>query len=118
MFNLDDLRLPNDALRAYVQRRHTLSWRQRGKFIRPLPWPWISAAAQLPGAALRVALLVGWQAGVQRRSRDLTIPTETLREFRVDRRAYYKTLRVLETAGLIAVVRQPGRKARITIAIE
>ena len=115
MFNLDHLRLPDSELRAYVQRRHALPWRQCGKYIRPLPWEWIATAAELPGAALRVALLLAWQASVQRRSRDLTLPTDTFERFRVHRRAYYQTLRALEAARLVTVVRQPGRKARVTI---
>lgn len=115
MFNLDDLRLPDSQLREYMSRRHALSWRQHGKYIRPLPWGWISTAAQLPGAALRVALLLGWQAGVQRRSRDLTIPAQWLRTFRINRHVYYDTLRQLETAQLITAVRQPGRKTRVAI---
>lgn len=115
MFNLDDLRLSDTALYEYVQRRHQLPWRQRGQFIRPLPWDWTAAAAELSGSALRVAVLLAWQAGVQRRSYDLTIPTEALQKFRVDRHAYYRTLRALETAQLVTVDRQPGRKARVTI---
>src|SRR5262245_60469318 len=116
-FNLDDLRLPDSVLREYVERRHTFAWRQRDKYVRPLPWNWIATAAQLPGAALRVALLLGWQAGRQRRSRNLTIPTEALRTFRIGRRAYYHTLRTLEAARLVTVARQPGRKARVTIVV-
>jgi hypothetical protein len=115
MFNLEDLRLPDAALYEYLQRRHALPWRPRGKFIRPLPWNWTVAAAHVSGPALRVALLLAWQAGVQRRSRDLTIPTDALRTFRINRRAYYRTLRALEAAQLVTVQRQPGRKARVTI---
>jgi hypothetical protein len=117
MFTLDDLRLSDDELRASLQRprRHALPWRQRDMFIRPLPWSWVSAAVQLPGAALRVALLLAWQAGVQRRSKDLTIPTTALQTFRVTRHAYYRALRELETARLITVTHQPGQKARVTI---
>ena len=65
-----------------------------------------------------MALPLGRQAGVQRRSRDLTLPTERLRAFRINRHVYYQTLRQLETAQLITVVRQPGRKARVTITEE
>jgi hypothetical protein len=115
MFTLNDIRLPDAGVGEYAQRRHALPWRQRGKFIRPLPWDWISRAAQLSGSALRVALLLVWQAGVQRRSTDLTIPTDALLEFRVNRRGYYCALRKLETARLVTVERRPGRKARLTI---
>jgi len=115
MFKLDDLRLPDNDLYEYVQRQRRLPWRLSGKFIRAIPFVWISRAADLRESALRVALLLWWQAGLQRRSHDLTLPTEALRKFHVKRLAYYRTLRALEAAGLITVDRQPGRKARVTI---
>ena len=102
MFNLDDLRLPDAELRAYVQRRHALPGdsavssfvRCRGTGFRPrrnyraprFAWPYCSggkpACSDDPGIS--------------------RFPPPRSR-FRIKRHAYYQTLRALEAARLITV---------------
>ena len=113
MFQLEDLRLSDDALLAHVS-RPTVQRAVKG-FIRPLPLPWLVAAMQIPGAALKVAILLGWQAGLMRSSRSLTIPTYMLDTCGISRRAYFRAVRTLEAAHLITVERQSGQKDRLTI---
>ena len=78
----------------------------------------MAAAARLPGAALPLACLLGWQAGVQRRSTNLAITRGILADVGVSPRAYYRALIALEAAGLITVIRRPGCRARVSLVSE
>ena len=89
----------------------------RGQFVRPLPLAWILAAQRLRGAALPIAVLLGWQAGVHRRSTNIVVPSTALTMFGIARHPYYRALVQLEAAGLIVVNRRPGCKARITLTL-
>ena len=88
----------------------------RGQFVRPLPFAWILDAHLLGGAALPVAILLGRQAGIHRRTTNLVVPSTALTQFRIGRHPYYRAVAQLERAGLIMVNRRPGCKARITLA--
>jgi hypothetical protein len=115
-FDLERFRLENaDQLLAAARRRFPSARRMKGRFVRPVPLSWVRTASQLGGAALPVAILLAWQAGVHRRTTGLAVPSLALAEFHLSRQAYYRALLALERAGLITVDRRPGRKARATL---
>ena len=76
MFTIEDLRLPDATLydSPFNAGMGSLAPGVASSFVRCRG---IGLKAAHSGSALRVALLLAWQAGVQRRSRDLTIPTES-----------------------------------------
>ena len=77
----------------------------------PIPWPWLGKAMQLPGKALAVALHVWWRSGIERSSCIMI----NLSRLSVDRSAASRGLAALEAAGLVTVIRAPGRRPRVTI---
>lgn len=80
----------------------------------PIPWIWLSTAAELPGKALHVAIVVWFLAGVKR-SRTVALSGSMLRGFGVKRHSGYRGLASLEQAGLVSVSRQSGRNPVVTI---
>ena len=52
--------------------------------------------------------------GIKRDS-EVTLPLGQLKEMGVDRHAAYRGLKQLESAGLVAVQRAPGRKTRVLL---
>jgi len=111
---------PDDRLVPAVKLRYTPSegfkpTRQGDLFIKgPIPMPWISAAAKLPGKAVQVALALFWLAGI--RPQDMVKMTrQALELFNVSDDAYRDALPRLEAAGLIKVSRARGQRARVEI---
>ena len=97
----------------------SVAQRLRGKrqqrFLRgPIPWPWLEAAARLPGKALPVALALRYRAGLERKD-SVTLPAGLLTAMGVDRFAKARALAALERAGLIKVERRPGRGPVVTL---
>ncbi len=89
--------------------------RPSGLFVKgPIDWPWLTAAARLPGKALHVAMTLRLLAGMQAAG-PVALSSARLQEAGVDRHAAYRALRNLEQAGLVAVVRHRGRQPRVTI---
>jgi hypothetical protein len=84
-------------------------WFLRG----PVPWPWLEAAARLPGKALAVALCL-WREAGRRRRRTVTLSL-TRAGLGVREAAARRALRSLETAGLVTVLRKPGRGLEVTL---
>ena len=89
---------------------------EKGKnFIRgPLPLDWFEKAGMLPGRALCVALVLWYQAGLNK-SNVVNLSSKILKGFGVDRYAKSRGLRNLENAGLVSVKRFPGRNPIVTI---
>jgi hypothetical protein len=86
-----------------------------GRFLKgPIPWPWIAAAAALPGQALLVGLCV-WRLAGAMKSQTVSFGNSDLKPLRIDRAAKSRALRALEQAGLIKVARQPGRFPKVTL---
>lgn len=77
----------------------------------PVPWPWIEAAAGLPGQALYVGL-VAWREPGSRHS--LSVPVN-LSRLKMGRGAAARGLKALETAGLVSVEYRAGRPTLVTI---
>ena len=89
--------------------------KQGERFLRgPIPLPWLSRAARLPGKALHVAIAVYYLAGLKRR-RTVALSGKVSAELGVDRHSKYRALKWLEEAGLVRVKRHPGRNPLVTI---
>jgi hypothetical protein len=86
-----------------------------GHFLKgPVPWPWIIAAAALPGRALVVGLCL-WRLAGALKSRTVKLGNADLKPLGVDRAAKSRALAVLECAGLIEVAREPSRFPTVTL---
>jgi hypothetical protein len=86
-----------------------------GRFLKgPIPWPWIAAAAALPGRALLVGLCV-WRLAGAMKSQTVSFGNSDLKPLRIDRATKSRALRALEQAGLVKVARQPGRFPKVTL---
>jgi hypothetical protein len=80
----------------------------------PIPLPWLSRAAQLPGKSLHVSIAVWFLAGLTR-NRTVQLSSRVSMTFGVDRHAKYRALRWLEEARLIKVIHRPGCSPRVTL---
>jgi hypothetical protein len=82
------------------------------KFIKgPVPLGWVLAAAQLPGKALGVGMMLWHEAGCRRKA---TIPVN-LSTMPFGRKAAYRGLASLEGAGLVTVEKKQGQRSLVTI---
>ena len=117
-FDPDNLRLNGANFRTVGEALPTPTKPPRHRpgewFLRgPIPWPWLEAAARLPGRALALALCLWWEAGRRRRRTVKLCLTRV--GLGVSEYAARRALRALESAGLIAVERQPGRGLEVTL---
>ena len=119
--NVDRLRLPSLEMKSHPRALQSGSnapprRRQGGEFIKgPIPLPWLSRAAGLPGKApLAVALAIRFEAG-RRRSNEIVLTTAILERFCVNRKAKYRGLNALEEAKLVSVQRRLRRNPVVTI---
>jgi hypothetical protein len=116
-FSLHDLRLPNNRSQSTTSKGKPPPppKKKRKLFIRgPIPFNWISEAARLPGKCLHVSVCLWFLAGLKR-SRTVILPRSKLRLLGVGRGASYRGLKLLEQAGLVSVVREPGKNPIVTI---
>ena len=89
--------------------------KQGQKFLRgPVPLGWLANAAQLPGKALHVSIVIWFLAGLTK-APAVSLPNKTLRLFGVNRNAKYRALESLEKANLTAVERHAGRSPLVTL---
>ncbi len=114
--DLKRLRLTSLALRSSGRRNSARRpTRAHGLFLKgPIPWPWLSAAARLPGRALHVAMGIRLLAGMKRTSR-IVLSVSWLAELGLSRHAAYRALKALEGRGLVSVDRHLGRKPLVTV---
>lgn len=75
---------------------------------------WLCEAAQQPGKAAHLALMLAWQAAATR-SPAVRPGRRQLRRFGVSRDACYDGLRRLEDAKLVHVWRLPGRLPQVIL---
>ena len=80
----------------------------------PIPGPWLSVAAALPGKSLHVAMALWFAAGLTKR-RKVKLTRQFLERFSVKPDAGRRALQKLETASLVTVERGPGRCPTVTI---
>ena len=89
--------------------------RQRAMFLSgPIPWAWLACAMALPGKALHVAIQIWHEVGFSKSS-EVAISMTGMARMGVSRWAASRGLEALEKAGLVSVVRHPGRKPVVTI---
>jgi len=89
--------------------------RGRRQFLKgPVPWPWLVRAMRLPGQALGVGLMLWRESGCVR-SRDVHFCLSRSAADGVPVRTARRAIQSLETAGLIAVSRKPGRGLDVTL---
>ena len=89
--------------------------KQARHFVRgPIPMPWLEAAARLPGRALAVGLLIWFRAGIAPND-PVGLTPNLLGRFGIERKAGYRAIEALRSAGLIEVDRHRGRCPRVTI---
>ena len=114
--DLKRLRLTTLDLRSSGRRsRAQRPTRAHGLFLKgPIPWPWLSAAARLPGRALHVAVAIRLFVGMKKTSR-IALSVSWLAELGLSRHAAYRGLIALESRGLVSVDRHRGRKPVVTV---
>ena len=113
--DLDKYRLPAEALKSPKLPKRAPRPRRGEQYLRgPIPWPWLSAAARLPGKTLHVAVAIWFVAGLKN-NRTIRFRPAVGRGLGLSRYAAYTGLAALEKLGLIQVDRQRGRSPIITI---
>ena len=89
--------------------------RAKGLFLcGPIPLDWLGRAAAVPGRALHVGLAIWFRVGCEK-SDTVRLTRKNLDRFKVGRHAGYRGLLALEKAGLVKVVRHPGRCPVVTL---
>jgi hypothetical protein len=116
LLDLKRLSFTNSGATTTIKERQMPPKHSKGeKFLKgPIPWIWLSKAAQQPGKALHVAIVIWFLAGINK-NRSIKLSNKILREFGVKRHSGYRGLRTLESIGLISVKRQRGRNSIVTI---
>lgn len=90
--------------------------RRTEPFLQFVPLHWLAAAARAQGSAfgLHVAVLLHFRYGLTK-TNPVIIPSRLLSEFGINRHAFYRALRALESAGLVVTIRRKGKKPMVTI---
>lgn len=87
-------------------------------FLRgPIPMGWWKRAAELPGKAVTLGLLLWFRAGV-RDAMTIRLTHADLALLGVQRHAAYRALAALERAELVAVKRRPGCCHLVTLRLD
>jgi hypothetical protein len=80
----------------------------------PVPWLWIEKAAQLPGKALHVGILL-WQSAGCRKSRSVHFCLARAVSLGMHLNSARRALRRLAKAGLIEIHHRPGQGLEVTL---
>lgn len=80
----------------------------------PIPWNWLTKAAQQPGRALHVGICL-WHLASMKDTRTVRFSTAQMLAMGIDRHAKARGLQALERAGLVSVIRHTGRLPLVTI---
>jgi hypothetical protein len=115
-FHPDNFRLPPGAtpLKS-AQPKHPPRHRRGQWFLRgPVPWPWLEIAARLPGRAPIVAALCLWREAGRLGCRTVRLCLSRA-GLGLKHRSARRALQSLEKAGLVAVIREPGRAVEVTL---
>ena len=107
--------IPERRLRFDANAKQFIEHKDREPFLKgPIPLSWLSAAAALPGKTLNVALAVRWVADMSKGG-EAHVTKAALQYFGLSEDAYRDGLGRLEVAGLVAVTRKAGQRARVKI---
>jgi len=116
MADLADFQLPARFGAAEQPSHRPPRHRSGEKFLKgPIPWNWLTKAAQQPGKALHVAFTLWFWAGIERRRDVFLSLSRAARELGTSRSAMSRGLKFLEHAALVSVQRQSGRKPKVTL---
>lgn len=89
--------------------------RQTERFLKgPIPLLLLHRAARLPGRALGLYLAIRHRADMQRAD-TVTLPSEYLAEWGIDKYTKARALQALSDAGLVSVDQRQGRTSRLTV---
>ncbi len=91
--------------------------RRTGEFIAQLPYGPLILAAQLPGKAWAVWILLHHLARLSH-SNQVAVPARRLADFAISRTAFLRALRHLEKAGLILTHKQAAGRSTVIERIE
>ena len=80
----------------------------------PIPMPWLSEAAKLPGKALNVGIAIWWLQGMSK-AKTFKLTAKALDQLGVSRDATSAGLKRLEAQGLIRVQRSAGQRPTVEI---
>jgi len=94
----------------------TATVRRTEPFLQFAPLNWLAAAARAAGTdfGLHVAVLLQFRHGLTK-ANPVFIPSRLLSEFGINRHAFYRAVRALESAGLVVAIRRKGKKPLIMI---
>jgi hypothetical protein len=113
--NIKRISLQDKPLDQFYYRPKAFPKKKRRKFLKgPIPWYWLSRAAQQPGKALHIGIAIWFLAGVKCKQ-TVHLSNIFVKDLGVKRNAKYDALRTLESAGLISVERHRGRSPVVTI---
>ena len=114
-FEPGSLRLP-EAMKEISESITRLPRHKLGEeFLKgPIPWRWLSMAAQLPGKALHVANALWFIAGIKK-TRTIALSGKILKNMGINRNAAYRGLTALEETGLVSVIRRNGCNPVVTL---
>ncbi len=85
------------------------------KFVRgPIPWSWLTATAQLSPSSASVGLVL-WLLRGCTNSPVVKFSYNRAKELGLKRQSVYRAFDLMEAAGLVSVVRNPGKSPVVTI---
>jgi len=100
------------------QKRPKRSVQKTKRFLRgPIPLDWLIQAGRQSGKALHVGIALWFLSGLKGSRRKIALSQSILKLLGVSRHSGYRGLTKLEKAGLISVVRHPGRNPIVTILL-
>jgi hypothetical protein len=89
--------------------------RKREWFLKgPVPWSWLARAMALPGKALAVGLILWREKGWQKQ-RTVHFSLARAAGDGIPRTTARRAIRALERAGLVKILRKPGRGLEVTL---
>ena len=117
-FDPDNLRLKGSLLPepGEAPPRPTKPPRHRPgeRFLRgPIPWPWLAVAARLSGKALALSLYL-WREALRHNRRTVRLCLGRV-GLGMSEQVARRAVQQLERAGLVSVLRKPGRGLEVTL---
>jgi hypothetical protein len=114
----DRLRITSVISPKSEQKTPKQSVKKTKRFLKgPISLDWLTQAGRQSGKALHVGIALWFLSGVKRSKRKIALSQSTLNLLGVSRHSGYRGISKLETAGLISVVRHPGRNPIVTILL-
>ena len=112
-----DCDVPVKRLQLDASTRKLVESPKAALFLRgPIPLHWLGSAAALPGKTLHVGIALWWLHGMAK-GKPFKLTQKALQTLNVERDAASAALARLEQARLIRVVRKPGQRPMVSMAI-